>query len=103
MVDLARRFPEREGLDQLTRRALDQAARELLLAQASDWAFLMAAGTAPDYSTRRTRDHVAQFTRLHDMILAGRIDEADLDQIERRDAIFAEIDYRVYARAGRRE
>src|SRR5439155_40786 len=38
MVELARANPEPTAL---RRRALDQAARELLLAQASDWAFIM--------------------------------------------------------------
>jgi len=94
MVALAKAHPEADGL---LRRALNQAARELLLAQASDWAFLMATRTAPEYAVRRTRDHVAQFTRLHDMIASERIDEADLAQLEHRDAIFQEIDYRVYA------
>jgi 1,4-alpha-glucan branching enzyme len=30
------------------------AERELVLAQASDWAFIMAAGTSPDYAALRT-------------------------------------------------
>jgi 1,4-alpha-glucan branching enzyme len=94
MVELARKHPEASGV---LRRALNQAARELLLAQASDWAFLMATRTAPEYAVRRTRDHVAQFTRLHDMIMSDSIDEADLAGLEHRDAIFQEIDYRIYA------
>ncbi len=94
MVELARKHREADGV---LRRALNQAARELLLAQASDWAFLMATKTAPEYAVRRTRDHVAQFTRLHDMIASGAIDEPDLASLEHRDAIFQEIDYRVYA------
>ncbi len=43
-------------------RVLRQMARELLLAQASDWAFLMKTGTAKDYATKRTRDHIIRFT-----------------------------------------
>ena len=53
-------------------------------------------GTAPEYAVRRTRDHVAQFTRLHDMIMSDNIDEADLAELENRDAIFQEVDYRIY-------
>ena len=49
----------------LTRRLLAQLARELLLAQSSDWAFLMKTGTATDYATRRTKDHILRFHRLH--------------------------------------
>ena len=47
------------------RRALNQAARELLLAQASDWAFIMKTGTTVEYAKKRTRDHVARFTYLY--------------------------------------
>ncbi|MHC4202527.1 MAG: 1,4-alpha-glucan branching protein domain-containing protein, partial [Planctomycetota bacterium] len=94
MVELARAHPSAEGL---TRRALDQAARELLLAQASDWAFLMATRTAPEYAERRTRDHLARFTKLYEMLVSRSVGESFLADIERRDALFAEMDYRVYA------
>ena len=43
MIDLAERFPGASGL---LERALNQAARELYLAQSSDWAFLMTVGLA---------------------------------------------------------
>ena len=39
-------------------------ARELLLAQSSDWAFLMKTGTATHYAAKRTRDHVLRFTTV---------------------------------------
>ncbi len=45
-------------------RLLRQMARELLLAQSSDWAFLMKTGTATHYAAKRTRDHVLRFTRF---------------------------------------
>jgi 1,4-alpha-glucan branching enzyme len=38
--------------------------RELLLAQASDWPFLINRGTAPEYADARLRDHLAAFHRL---------------------------------------
>ena len=40
------------------RRALTQALRELLLAQASDWAFMMARGPRSNTRTRRTVEHL---------------------------------------------
>ena len=46
---------------EFTDRVLKQLARELLLAQASDWAFLMKTGTAREYATKRTTDHLARF------------------------------------------
>ena len=93
MVELARDFPEAGTLQ---RRALNQAARELLLAQASDWAFILKTGTMVDYALRRTRDHVLRFQRLHEQLRAGTIDEAWLSELESRDNLFSEIDYRVY-------
>ncbi|MCX5729909.1 MAG: DUF1957 domain-containing protein, partial [Deltaproteobacteria bacterium] len=96
MIALARDYPEP---DAETRRALNQAARELLLAQSSDWAFIMKTGTMVDYAIRRTREHVLRFARLHDQIRAGKVDAEWLDQVESRDNLFPEIDYRHYSPA----
>jgi hypothetical protein len=93
MVELAERFPAADGL---TRRALNQAARELLLAQSSDWAFIITTGTMVQYAIKRFKDHIHRFTRLYDMLLANEVDEAWLGEVEARDTIFQEIDYRVY-------
>jgi 1,4-alpha-glucan branching enzyme len=92
-VALARRFEQPSPLE---RRALDQAARELLLAQSSDWAFIMKTGTTVEYAKKRTRDHVARFTYLHRVLTEGGLDEAILREFEERDNIFPEIDYRIY-------
>lgn len=96
MVALARDLPSAEGLQ---RRALDQAARELLLAQSSDWAFIMKTGTMVEYAVRRTKEHVSNFTRLHDEVRAGHVDEGFVSTLEARHNIFPELDYRVYAPA----
>jgi len=81
----------------LERRALNQAVRELMLAQSSDWAFIMKTGTAVEYAVKRTKDHLESFRKLYDQLTAGAIDDAWLSDLERRDNIFPEIDYRVYA------
>ncbi len=93
MIALARDLREPTPLE---RRALDQAARELLLAQSSDWAFIMKTGTMVEYAIRRTKEHVLRFTRLHDQLRARQIDEPWLAHVEGKDNIFPEIDYRVY-------
>jgi 1,4-alpha-glucan branching enzyme len=93
MIALARDHAQAEGL---VRRALDQAARELLLAQSSDWAFIMKTGTMVEYAIRRTKEHLLRFTRLHDQIRSGQIDESWLSYVEGKDNIFPEIDWRVY-------
>ncbi len=97
MVALARDHRGHQAVDALTRRALNQAARELLLAQSSDWAFIMKTGTMVDYAIRRTKEHILRFTRLHDMVRAGAIDAQWLAEAEERDNLFPEIDYGVYA------
>lgn len=40
-----------------TRDVIEQAARELLLAQSSDWQFIISTGAAGDYATRRFVEH----------------------------------------------
>ncbi|MBI2265549.1 MAG: DUF1957 domain-containing protein [Armatimonadetes bacterium] len=93
MTELANRFPECDGLHW---RALNQAARELLLAQSSDWAFIMKTGTHVEYATKRTKEHLIHFNWLYDQVMGGEIHESWLSEIEGKDNLFSEIDYRVY-------
>jgi len=93
MVELAQKYPQATGLEE---RALNQAARELLLAQASDWAFIMYAETMVEYAVKRTKDHLLRFTHLYQTIRKGSIDKSWLSDIESKDNIFSNIDYRVY-------
>jgi len=78
-------------------RALNQAARSLLLAQASDWPFIMKSGTTTEYAKKRITDHLARFNYLHEGIRKNRIDERYLLALETMDNIFPDIDYRCYA------
>jgi 1,4-alpha-glucan branching enzyme len=81
----------------LKERALAQCARELLLAQSSDWPFIISQGTSSEYASRRVRDHVARFHTLADEIDAGKINEQQLAALEAIDNIFPEVDYRLWA------
>ncbi len=45
---------------------VEQAARELLLAEASDWQFLISTWAARDYAEIRFDDHLKRFTQLAD-------------------------------------
>ena len=94
MVELAHRHPVTDGLK---RRALNQAAREVLLAQSSDWGFLMTAGTAGSYARKRTEAHINHFLKLYDQIQSGQIDPDNLKTLEERDNLFPELDYHVYS------
>jgi len=93
MTELARRFPRATGLQA---RALRQAGRELLLAQASDWPFILRAGTSPEYARRRVKDHLLRFIALHDQLTATSIDEPWLREIESRDNIFPDVDWNYW-------
>ena len=77
-------------------RALNQAARELLLLQSSDWLFIITNNTMVDYAHRRIKDHTGRFTRLYNELNSGKIDKKFLEEIEAKDAIFPDIDYRIY-------
>jgi 1,4-alpha-glucan branching enzyme len=92
MVELAQTHPYAEGLME---RALNQAARELLLAESSDWAFIITTATSVQYAIKRFRDHIHRFNKLYEMIQRREIDEAWLAEVESRDTIFPEIDYKA--------
>jgi 1,4-alpha-glucan branching enzyme len=95
MIELA---TENKDVDKLTCRALNQAARELLLAQSSDWAFIMKTGTMVEYAIKRTKAHLHQFFNLYNQLKAEEIDEDLLSELESKDNIFPEIDYQVYSK-----
>ena len=77
-------------------RALNQAARELMLAEASDWPFIIKTNTTVEYATKRVNTHVERFDILYEEITNKRIDEKWLKEIEKLDNIFPKIDYRIY-------
>ncbi|MDA8244820.1 MAG: DUF1957 domain-containing protein [Elusimicrobia bacterium] len=94
MVELANRFPTADGT---LRRALNQCAREVVLGMSSDWAFLMTVGTAKQYSTKRFVAHSHRFNGLYEQIMGNRLEEGWLKDLEWRDNIFPEMDYRVFS------
>jgi 1,4-alpha-glucan branching enzyme len=98
MSDIAQRYAsDPPNVTNTVDRVLKQLARELLLAQSSDWAFLLKTGTAREYATKRTIDHLARFNRLHDHFVTNNLDEGFLRDCEWRDNIFPNVDWRYYA------
>jgi 1,4-alpha-glucan branching enzyme len=95
LSEAARRYTDNPT--SLTDRVLKQLARELLLAQSSDWAFLMKTGTAREYATKRTLDHLARFNRLRDQLVANHVDQEFLGECECRDNLFPNVNWRYYA------
>ncbi len=74
---------------------LAQAARELLLAQASDWQFIISTGAAADYAERRLRGHCDDADALLDGLAAGETgraqSQARAEELARRDDLFPDL------------
>jgi 1,4-alpha-glucan branching enzyme len=94
MEDLATRFADSEGT---RREILNQAARELLLLQSSDWPFLVTTLQAKEYAVERFQEHLSRFDQLASLAEADRYsaeDEGYLAALRERDNPFSTIDYR---------
>jgi 1,4-alpha-glucan branching enzyme len=84
--------------DDLHQRALRQAARELLLAQSSDWPFLVTTGQAADYASERFRSHQLRFHRACELARRGTsADEVELRSLEHADNPFKDLDPAAFA------
>ncbi len=94
MTELTKSHPDER--DELLKRSLNQALRELLLAQSSDWAFIMGTGTHVPYAVDRTKDHLLRFNEIYESIKRNHVDEQRLSAMEARDNIFPHIDYMAH-------
>ena len=78
------------------RPVLAQAARELLLAQSSDWQFIISTGAAADYAERRFLEHCADAEELIAALAPGRENDLDgaqrrAEELGRRDQVFPNV------------
>jgi 1,4-alpha-glucan branching enzyme len=94
LTKCVRRHPAAQGS---VKRALLQAARELALAQSSDWAFMIGCGTSMEYGKNRFTTHIMNLNRLLSSIAENEIDEKWLTMIESRNSIFRDLDYTVFS------
>ncbi|MFN3780982.1 MAG: 1,4-alpha-glucan branching protein domain-containing protein, partial [Candidatus Kapaibacteriota bacterium] len=85
--------------DVLLNRVLNQALKELLLLQASDWQFLIYTKSAKDYAEQRFFFHHSDFNRLLDLaekiITNSENSNEDLNFLidcEKRDSLFPELE-----------
>lgn len=85
------------SLGSLEDRALRQAGRELMLAQASDWPFIITNGTTEQYARRRFHDHLNRFHDLLSCLDRRAIDPLRLQALEYMDALFPKLDYQLFA------
>ena len=95
MERLVSLYPQAQGD---LRVVLNQAARELLLLQSSDWPFLVTTGQADAYATERFTNHLERFRRLADLAEQGGPEaRAYAEGLYELDKVFAHIDYRWFA------
>ncbi len=96
MEEIVEQHPNATGI---MREILNQAARELLLLQSSDWAFLITTGQAKDYATMRFTTHVNNFYELVRIAESKQVNkEAEnlCRQLWEKDKIFPNLDYRWF-------
>lgn len=97
MVALATRWslrpPELAGGE----RQIRQLGRELLLAQSSDWPFILKSGASAEYAARRAGEHLDACDRLYDGLVNERVDMSYLKERETRWPIFPSLDWRLFA------
>ena len=99
MVEMAERFSGDTGLKE---RALNQAARELLLSQSTDWSKAL----NPQYQGRVSREHAEQelegalrnFTTIYEALGSSHISTEWLTALERKHPLLPYINHRVFGR-----
>ena len=80
---------------------LNQAARELVLLESSDWPFLVTTGQAADYAVSRFLSHVERFNELADALETGRDASDRAAELFELDKVFPDIDHRDFSPVGR--
>jgi 1,4-alpha-glucan branching enzyme len=95
MVEIAERFPSNTGLKE---RALNQAAREILLVLSSDWAKMLYRQENAGYARNQIESSLRNFTTIYEALGSNYISTEWLTQLEKRHNIFPQINYRVFRR-----
>jgi 1,4-alpha-glucan branching enzyme len=76
---------------------LQQAARELLLLESSDWPFLVTTGQAKEYASERFVEHLERFNRIAALIESDACESVEaqemLSSLAERDNPFPAIDF----------
>ncbi len=93
MIELVERYPDESGLKE---RALNQAAREVLLSQASDWPFIIKTGTTVPYAVKRLKTHIHNFNFIYESLCRNVVKTEWLTKLEKHNNIFPGINYRMF-------
>ncbi|MBF0327909.1 MAG: DUF1957 domain-containing protein [Nitrospirae bacterium] len=72
----------------LCKRLINQALREMLLAQSSDWLFLIENQRAEEYAKARLDRHIQTFNKLFKMVQSGEIALEAVEDAEKKDSVF---------------
>ena len=78
--------------DSTIRIALNQYIRELLLAQSSDWAFIMHTQTTQEYAKKRVKEHIENINTIYRQLNMNSIDVEWLNLIKKKNNIFSNLD-----------
>jgi 1,4-alpha-glucan branching enzyme len=85
---------------EIEERALRLAGNELMLAQASDWPFMLRNGASPDFARKQVEQHLARFHETASQLESGRVDRQWLEHAESRDTVFPALDWRYWVAVG---
>lgn len=94
MTEIAKKFKTENN--NLKVRALNQCARELLLLQSSDWYFNLTCHRVEEYTYKRINMHIERFQKLYEQLENDNLDEKYIKDLENKDQILSEIDFRDY-------
>lgn len=95
MISLAERFPDDNGFKA---RALNMAAKEVLLSMSLDWPIMLHDKTYPEYAEAQFKNNVLAFTTVFDSLGANSISTEWLTNMEQEHPLFPWINYRIFSK-----
>lgn len=95
IVDLTGRFPDDTGLKV---RLLNLGARELMLAQSSEWAKMIETDTFADYAKKAFKDSILAFTAVFDALGSNTVSTEWLCNLEKAHPIFPWMNFRIFSK-----
>ena len=95
MIDLTERFPAETGIKA---RLLNLGAREVLLAQSSDWPKMINDGQIPEYAKGEFKSNILNFTAVFDSLASNTVSTEWLCTMEKQDSIFPWMNYKVFSK-----
>ena len=95
MIDISGRFPNETGLKV---RLLNLGAKELMLAQSSEWAKMLHEGQLQDYVTERFKASIQAFITVFDSLGSNTVSTEWLTRLEREHPLFPWMNFRIFSR-----